>query len=835
MSFSVKYAFCCLFGVLACIVSNAQWEPKGMTAVRCEVPPKLDGMLSEPCWTEAKPASGFICISPTPGIPMPFETEVRVVYSDESLYIGVINHDPSPDSILKQLAGRDGDGNSDYFGITFNPYRDGINGMTFSITPAGEQWDARLTGGGDEDITWNAVWDCHTRITDTGWIAEFQIPFAALRFPKAEVQYWDINFFREIRRTRVRGFWNEVKPDGAPYLAQMGIMDGIKGVVPPPRLFFYPYASAYVNHTGQADGNAVTSFSYNGGLDMKLGLNDAFTLDATLIPDFGQTISDQLILNLTPFEIQFQDNRQFFIEGTELFSKGGIFYSRRIGGLPVGYFNVYDQLAEGETIKSNPLESQLINAVKVSGRNRYGTGIGLFNAVSSRTEAEIQGADGEIRRVTTAPLTNSNVFVIDQNLRNNSYFSVTNTNVTRDGDFSDANVTATQFEFRNKKNSYRIMGNGAVSHKYGSARPSDPTGFTQGLSISKNSGNWMWDIGQWIESDNYDPNDLGFLQANNSEGYYIWTGYNIYEPFGKFNNLWSNFNIVYEKLFNPNTFTNLSASGNVGLNTRKFFTFNIQGESQPVRGYDYFEPRVEGRYFQTYRYAQFGGWISTDYRKRLALDAGSWYSNYENPGRAMFNWRISPRFRVNDHLMLIYVYSRQNHFNDIGFATFSEDGEPVFGTRDVISHTNVLTATYAFNPFMNINCRVRHYWGFSDYSAFHSLEEDGSMGPTDFEGFISENGEGGTVSTADRSFNSFTIDLFYRWIFRPGSELMFAWKNAIIDETRGQAIPSGLADDLGYTFGLPQANSVSLRVVYFLDYRVLTSKRGEAITRNSLN
>lgn len=822
---------CMLYGE----VCWSQTQGRAMSAIRCSEPPRLDGALDEPCWSAAQPATGFTCNSPDPGMPMPFETEVRILYSDESIYVGVINHDPAPDSILKQLAGRDGDGNSDVFGITFNPYRDGINGMTFVITPAGEQWDARLTGGGEEDITWNAVWDCHTRITEKGWVAEFQIPFAALRFPRVEEQIWDVNFFREIRRIRHRGFWNEFKPDGPPYLAQMGVMDGIRGIVPPPRLFFFPYMSSYVNHTGEANGSGTTSFSYNGGLDVRVGLNDAFTLDATLIPDFGQTISDQLILNLTPFEIRFQDNRPFFIEGTELFSRGNIFYSRRIGGLPVGYFDVYNQLAEGEEVRSNPVETQLINAVKVSGRNRNGTGLALLNAVSASSQAEVVSSSGEVRRITTAPLTNSNVFVFDQNLKNNSFFSLTNTNVTRDGEFYDANVTATEFEFRDRKNNYRVQGSGAVSQKYGRNRPDDPYGFRQSLGIAKVSGNWLWEAWQWMETDTYDPNDMGFLEANNSVGYYLSTGYNIYEPFGKFNSLWSNLEFVYTKLYNPNTFTDLYFVGNVGMTTRKFFTFNIQGEYQPLRGYDYFEPRVDGRFFRTFSYAQGGGWISTDYRKRLALDLGSWLSDYENPGRVQFNWRVSPRFRVNDHLMLIYVYSRQNHFNDIGFATFDDAGEPVFGTRDVVAHTNVLTVTYAFNPFMNVNCRVRHYWGYSDYSAFHSLMPDGNMGPTDFSGFPDSNGEQSSISLADRSFSSFTVDLFYRWNFRPGSELIFAWKNAIIDETRGQAIPSSLVDNVDYVFGLPQANSVSIRLVYFLDYRILTGRKGEAITRNSLN
>lgn len=807
---------------------------KALTAVRCELPPRLDGVLDEACWNDALPGTGFIVNKPKPGIPMPFETEVRLVYTDQSLYVGVVCYDPHPDSILKQLSGRDIHGNADMFGITINSYRDGITGYTFSVTPTGEQLDARLTAGGVEDLSWNAVWDCHTRITEFGWVAEFKIPFYSLRFPNDEAQYWDVNFFREIRRIRYVGYWNEFAPDGPPYLAQMGILDGVKGIVPPKRLFFFPYFSGYSNTQGRDDGPARSSFSYNGGLDMKLGLNDAFTLDATLIPDFGQTISDQLILNLTPFEIQFQDNRPFFIEGTELFSRGGVFYSRRVGGLPVGFFDVYSNLRPGERVQSNPAESQLINAMKISGRNRNGLGLGVFNAVSAHTEAVIEDSEGQTRRVTTAPLTNYSVVVVDQNLKNNSYVSLVNTNVTRDGAFYDANVTAVDYAIRNKKNAYSFGGNGQLSQKFGQGEINDRHGFRVATVISKISGNWRWRAGQWLETDTYDPNDLGYLAANNTESYYITNEYNIFKPFGKFNNLWSGLTGTYRKLYNPNTFTDFTINGNVGLTTRAFHSFNFIFSGRPVRGFDYFEPRVEGRFFETYRFGEAGGWISSDYRRRFALDASVFWYQYENPGRFQLNWRVSPRFRASDKLMMIYVYSHQNHFNDIGFATFS-GGEPVFGTRNVISHTNVLTFTYAFSPFMNINCRVRHYWGHSTYSEFHALSDNGRPVSTTFNGFPSaSNGDRGP-SSADRSFNAFTVDLFYKWIFRPGSELILGWKNAITDEVRGVPVPRNLADDLDYVFGRPQSNSVSARLVYFLDYRVLTGKKGEAITRNSLN
>ncbi|MBL7943571.1 MAG: carbohydrate binding family 9 domain-containing protein, partial [Flavobacteriales bacterium] len=346
------------FGI--CFLSaEAQFDPKSTSAVRCEISPKVDGSLADPAWLAAPVASGFVVDRPNPGKPSTFDTEVRVVYDDEAMYVAMMNFDPSPDSILAQLTGRDSDGNSDYCGVTFGCYRDGINGFTFAVSPTGEQFDARegfdADGNLTEDVSWNAVWHCHTQILANGWTAEFRIPFAALRFPEMEEQLWDINFFKEIRRLREHSFWSGVDPGQAGFMTQLGSLTGVKNITPPMRLFFYPYASAYVDFRENGDGSPATrTTSYNGGMDVKLGLSEAFTLDATLIPDFGQTISDQLVLNVTPFEIQFAENRQFFTEGTELFSKGGIFYSRRIGS--VNYdATLSPALGSSEYIISSPV------------------------------------------------------------------------------------------------------------------------------------------------------------------------------------------------------------------------------------------------------------------------------------------------------------------------------------------------------------------------------------------------------------------------------------------------------------------------------------------------
>jgi len=148
--------------LLFTVISNLHGQVKSLEALRASQAPKIDGLLNDACWQIAPKAKGLNCLSPNPGKPMPFETEAQVVYTNEALYVAIYAYDPHPDSLLKQLSGRDGDGNSDYVGFTLNCYQDGVTGYTFAVSPTGEQFDARQTTS--EDVSWNAVWNCKTSI-----------------------------------------------------------------------------------------------------------------------------------------------------------------------------------------------------------------------------------------------------------------------------------------------------------------------------------------------------------------------------------------------------------------------------------------------------------------------------------------------------------------------------------------------------------------------------------------------------------------------------------------------------------------------------------------------
>ncbi len=805
----MKY-FLFLILLLPAVFSFAQTAKKKTVAKRVEQAPKIDGVLDDAVWENVPVATDFIQNAPHPGIPAAKKSEVKIIYDDVAIYVAAQLYDDHPDSILHELSQRDNEANDDMFGVFFDTYNDDINAYGFFVTAAGVQLDGRYSSQG-QDLNWNAVWQSQVKINDKGWAVEFKIPYSAIRFPKVIDQNFGFNIIRKVRRTREDQFWNEIKPDVDGLVNQSGDLEGISNIKSPVRLSVTPYVASYMENFPYNDhGKSNNSFSFNGGMDIKYGINESFTLDMTLVPDFGQVQSDNRVLNLSPFEIRYDENRQFFTEGTELFSKGGLFYSRRIGGTPVNYNEPYNELNAGEYVKTDPSTTQLINATKFSGRTSGNLGIGVFNATSVASYAVISDSMGNTRRVMTQPLTNYNVIVLDQALKNNSYVSLVNTNVTREGKTYDANVTGTEFKFANKKNTYAFNGNAALTQLFYADSSKPVLGYLYYLNTGKISGNFQYNVNATVKSDKYDPNDLGISFINNTIEFYANAYYNIYKPFWKVNNLYTNIGTGYSRLFSPSFLWNYSIYGSVNTTFSKNFlstggNFNLE----PIVTYDHWEPRVKGRYYAYPRDYQGTYWISSDYRKRFALDVILTYRYFDENNRYNLTFELDPRFRVNNKLSFVYSFNRAYQNDDIGFVNYDETtGVITFGRREVITLTNQLDANYIFTNKMSLSLRARHYWSKADYKQYYTLSDKGLL--------FDDNQYPGNSNI---NFNAFNIDLVYRWQFSPGSEISFVWKNAIY--TQGDVIVEHYRNDVDETFRSPKSNSFSIKILYYLDYAML--------------
>lgn len=777
------------------------------TAYRIDEAIRIDGTLSEKQWLKVQSANDFYQYEPFNGSYPSEQTEVKILYDDVSIYIGAALYDEEPENIFNELGKRDDADNlkADAFSILISPYNDGINYLEFIVSASGVQADVRRTGN-SSDRSWNAVWESAVTITEKGWFAEIRIPFSALRFSSKVNGNWGLNFRRLIKRYNEWSSWNPIDNSVSGIVNQSGELKGVRDINTPIRLSFSPYISGYID---KHPDNKGLNWQLNGGMDVQLGITESFTLDMTLIPDFGQVKSDDKVLNISPYEVKYGEQRPFFNEGMDLFDKGGIFYSRRIGTRPKGYGNASDNLLENETVISNPQETSMINATKISGRTSSGLGIGFLNAMTSNTYATIEDTVSNAERTfLTQGFTNYNMMVLDQTLRNNSYVSLANTNLIIPSSKYTSNVTATDFVFRDKQNNYALYGKAILSQIY---EDEVDLGYKYNLGFNKTSGNLLYEFWTNTESENYNPNDMGFIQKANEFSNGGGVGYRVYKPFWKLLNWSSWIGGSYRTLHNPMVYNSSHFYVNFRTTFAKSYLY-INGNfwMDPRETHDYDEPRVPGR--MVIKPRRLGGSFrtSSDYRKTIALDTDISYWRAVSMGMDELEVSLSPRVRFSNSFLMIYRIEQEFKRNDIGFVGKSDSDNDIYmGLRDVSTLTNTLSALYTFNANSFLNIRLRHYWRWLDYSSYHLLNNDGTlsqqMDNTNFDGNI--------------NYNLFNIDLTYEWHFAPGSVLSVVWKNVI--ETRNSHVRSPYFDNVQDLWNTGKGNSISLRMLYYLDYNTL--------------
>jgi hypothetical protein len=574
-------------------------------------------------------------------------------------------------------------------------------------------------------------------------------------------------------------------------------------------------------------------------MDVKYGINESFTLDATLIPDFGQVVSDNVINNLSPFEVRFQENRPFFTEGVELFNKAGLFYSRRIGATPTGYRRVegyYGYDPDYEIIK-NPSVTKLYNAIKFSGRTKNKLGIGIFNAVTAPMEARVRNlALKTDTTIQTEPLSNYNIIVIDKAFKGRSSVTFTNTNVIRSSTARDANVSALDWALYNKKNTHSVSGSARYNKIFGYTPYSSSyflntdtvringikylepyDGFSGRLRIGKVSGKLRYYASANMESNKYDLNDLGYLDAPNQVVYDAGISYNQYEPTKHFIQYSYSLNALQTYLFEPYQFSSLELTASGFWLFKNFWDTRLIAGTQPVEQVNYFDLQTAGYRLKKPWFYYIINSGSTDSRKRLFVDYEIGFAEGKLKENTYYKTQIGARYRFSNKFSLDVDVDRQHDKLQIGYAFRKEaNGAPIAGYRSYKDLTTVLSANYNFTPRINMSLRGRHYWSQVHYLSFWNVDAKGNHIARAY------------IPGQDQNLNIFNIDAFFNWDFKPGSRLVAGWKNWLgsnyLESIDGIKY-NQYTRNLGQSFNQPHGNEFTLRVIYFLDYNQLRGKR----------
>jgi hypothetical protein len=352
-------------------------------AARAPEPPRIDGLLDDPAWRLTEPFDAFVQIFPDEGTAPSEPTEVRVLYDDRALYVAVRCGDSRPGEIVRPMGRRDKPPVSDQVYLFLDPGRGHQDGYAFGLTAGGILQDGVVYEDDRTSWDWDAVWDGGVTVDEGGWSAEFAIPLAILRFPEAPVQTWGFAVRRELARRRELSATVLIPRSARGLVSRLGHLTGMTDLRPRADLEVTPYAAARLAIQPQYSDPArpqprLADLILDGGLDLKWVPSRSLSLVATLNPDFGQVEADEIIQNLTSYEIRFPEKRPFFNEGLQLFQPVGsgddelpvplqLFYSRRIG-LETPIFGAAKLTSRlGETLQLSVLDALVAGGAMPAG------------------------------------------------------------------------------------------------------------------------------------------------------------------------------------------------------------------------------------------------------------------------------------------------------------------------------------------------------------------------------------------------------------------------------------------------------------------------------------
>ncbi len=559
----------------AAIEGEGTSKSKSIRAVRAATPPLIDGDLGDAVWAGAPVDDRFTQHFPDDGQPPTQRTEVRILYDDAAVYVGVRLHDSAAGEIVARLTRRDRLVESDYVIISIDSRHDHGSGYQFRLNAAGVQADALLFNDNNTSYEWDAVWDGSTSRDAGGWSAEFRIPLSVLRFTspdEEDEQEWGLNVRRYISRRQEVDLWTYRPRTASGEASRMGHITGLRGLRPRRTFELRPFVVSHVR-AFTASGGALLGLQRHGrytsdatvGLDAKLGITSDLTLDLTVNPDFGQVEADQVVLNLSRFETFFPEKRPFFLEGMDVFTTPiQMFYSRRIGRPPSGKVPGSGAVAPDDQVYEvveAPAALPIYTAAKLSGKALGNLTIGTLAAVTSsetvRVRKDAAGTEEELR---LAPTRGYSVARLRYDFGGNSYVGLMATALVRLGDEltrasanHDAWAEGLDAQWQAKNGVWRIQGQGVVSHRIGgtalvtdlgtpchepAARPCTPITRPDGTRLEPGDVGYGTFLGVYYRgakliseayhrlfSPKFDVNDVGFQPRFNMHDLEAWAGY----------------------------------------------------------------------------------------------------------------------------------------------------------------------------------------------------------------------------------------------------------------------------------------------------------------------
>jgi hypothetical protein len=585
----------------------------------------LDGNPQEEAWNAVEWGGDFIQWQPNEGKPPSQQTNFKILYDNNFLYIGYRCYDLSPDSINKFMGRRDVFP-GDWVEINIDSYHDQRTGFSFTLSVSGVRSDEFISENGNNwDASWNPIWFAKTHTDDKGWTGEVKIPLSQLRYNKEADKVWGIQVTRRLFRKEERSTWQYIPQSGGVWVSGFGELHGLKDIPFHRQVEIAPYVVAQADKYKKEDGNPFAKGfdkKLSAGVDGKVAVTNDLILDFTINPDFGQVEADPSQVRIDGFQNFFEERRPFFIESRNIFDyqltgseAGGdydadlLFYSRRIGSSPHGYPNT-----TGNEYVKMPLNTSILGATKFSGKTKNGVSIGLLESITEREMATVDN-NGQKRREMVEPLTNYFVARAQKDFNGaNTVLGAIFTGVNREKGLSDIlhrNAYSGGVDFLHywKNRTYYIRGNLIFSNVNGTkeaiyntqtsfehlfqrvnakevdadATRTSLTGMGGTFKFGRSGGKsgkhgevLRFETGVTMRSPELELNDIGFMLTSNEINHFTWAGVQWQKPFSIFRNARINYNhwlrwdfggqFMYDA-FNFNTHATFKNNWQAGMGT----------------------------------------------------------------------------------------------------------------------------------------------------------------------------------------------------------------------------------------------------------------------------
>ena len=759
---------------------------------------ELDGILDEEAWDQAWTGWGFRQNDPDRGSAATEKTTFKVAYDEDAIYFAVACWEKDMNNVASYLSRRDEIQASDFVSIYIDPYHDRTTGYNFRVTPAGVQYDSYLFDNGDRDEDWNAVWEAEVSMDDSGWYAEIRIPFSAIRFKPAKDMTWGLQVYRWMHSRGEDIGWVIWDRNASGFVSRWGTLTGLRDVTNPRKLEVLPYVVARATDpsTPVADEDGLQHFQ-NFGADFKYGVTSNLTLNATFQPDFGQVEADPATLNLSPFETYYQEKRPFFTEGARFFQNPdfNLFYSRRIGtGDPnsrirgaaklTGKIGGDFSLAVLGAATDVGVPGKLHNPFVTGDRKAY---YGLV-----RVGKEFDEGNHRFNLMGTAVLRDED-----------SFRDQTNSRLLRDG-YSGG----MDFEMNFQDREYRIKGSavGTLVDPFDDILDpslSPPTTYGTGglLELEKAGGHWQGSIQGGWETDQLDPNDMGYLAAPDEKYLGGDVSYH-YDSDGSdkpFNRAMVRLRANGSWLYAGNTGRDINTGDTIwsydrGHRQRSDVSFHAWAQHRSfAQGWIYVGQGFEGTSKHATRYydgqrgplmtqpgeVSLGLGGSTDWRKPLTLSFSYHGSrgdggNYDGIHLGMM-WNQSQHFSHGIFFGVNHGINKDqwlgNRANDGSQPGVTGIGgvDYVFAELDRMTWDLTIRSNILFNRNQSLQFYLQPFLTYGDYDRPRWLATPDShdLRPYDLD-----------ASSYDFNYAALNLNIVYRWEYRPGSTFYLVWTHS---------------------------------------------------------